>query len=218
MDSNENNYGIGDKALDYIMDKYGKTFIPTGYEVADYLSTTDVVHCYTDGMDPDYERVQILINGTKEEPIFSDTYFSYIIGPQCEKQVIDIVNKQFSDVKVYQVPKPCTYPDNLVCDSTLEDLYKEEPNYLIKCNVYIKGHKDTAAASYKLCVDTISSDLSKTGHSFALHIYIINEDIYDGIDRFSQDAFWDRYGAFYEVDGEKVFLKQNIRITNGEVR
>lgn len=52
----------GYEAIEFINNKYQKEFKPITYEMADYLSDTDRIHCYTEGMDVKNEHVEIYVS------------------------------------------------------------------------------------------------------------------------------------------------------------
>ena len=89
----------GDKALDYLEQKYGVKFYPNKVIAADLLSTTDRLICYADGMEPEYEAVTVLM---REDGTYADNYVDYMFREQIEEYVRPEVEKYFPEVKLYQ--------------------------------------------------------------------------------------------------------------------
>lgn len=194
-----------DKAIEYLEEKYGAHFIATGYERADYLSTTDTVFCYEENMNPEEEKVQVLIQRENGEVKYSDNYFGYIIRPEVEQWVSEIVKTEFEDVKVYMYNDLGVLPDTLTKECNLEDLYQLKPRYLISTYIYVEGDKNIPTKEYEKKTQALEKQFKQIGKSFWLRIYVIDKGVFEKIDRYSRDEFYDLFQKLPEVDGENCF-------------
>lgn len=207
----------GDKALEFITDKYQKEFTPITYEMSDYLSDTDTVHCYTEGMDPDNEHVEIYVSTEDGKTNYSDNYFSFYIRPEAEAYISSIVAKEFSEFKVYRNDEYEGFPNELTCDSSLDDLYALKPNYWMSVKIYINGDPSMSESEYKNKIQTIENDLISSGHRYNISIFALSDTAYQSIERYTQDDFWVFYSKNPQPDGEKYYYSYNSTIYDGGI-
>ena len=219
LNSEENYYEREiDKAIEYLEEKYGDHFISVGYENADLLSTTDTVYCYEENMNPEEEKVLVYINRANGEVKYSDNYFGYVVRPEVEEWISDIVKTEFDDVKVYLNRRDTTFPDTLTKENDLEDLYELQPKYLINVRIYVKGDKNTSKEEYEEKTQAIEKMFLETGKCFRISMYVTSDEVYEQMNRYSRDEFRHMFPKLPEVDGKICYHLYEHSIYEGEVR
>lgn len=218
MSTADKNKALAEQALAYINEKYGREFTPVFYENPDYLSTSRTIECITEGLDPENERVNLQIfYDDKGEPYFLDDYFGYIVRPEMEAYIGDMVASEFPEYKVFRegnnVPK-----DGLGPNDTLEDVYRVKSTYRMTMKVYVNGDSTMSQAEYREKMERIEQKLLDSGHRYTMYIFAVSNEVYQSIDRYEQDDFWRFYAENDTPDGEKYYYVYNEMIKDGEVQ
>ena len=207
-----------DKAIEYLEEKYGDHFIGVGYENADLLSTTDTVYCYEENMNPDEEKVLVYINRANGEVKYSDNYFGYVVRPEVETWISDIVKTEFDDVKVYQSKDLGVYPDDLTKENNLGDLFELEPHYFIHTTIYVNGDKNMTKEEYEEKTKALEKLFMETGKFMGINIYVVNNEVYEQMNRYSWDEFWFMFEKLPKVDGEICYHLYEKSFYEGEIQ
>ena len=131
----------GDKAIDYLEQKYGVKFYPNKVIAADILSTTDKLICYADGMEPEYEAVTVLM---REDGTYADNYVDYMFREQIEEYVRSEVEKYFPEVKLYQSIQYVTEMgiQNIDTSTAIEEVLASCESYDIEMMIVIPATSD----------------------------------------------------------------------------
>lgn len=208
----------GDKALEFISEKYQRDFEPITYEMSDYLSNTDTVHCYTDGMDIENEHVEVYILRDGSEVEYVDNYFSFLVRPQAEEFIGDMIESEFDEFKVYCDDDGGALPNELTHESSLEDLYRVKSDYWMDVKVYIKGNANMSETEYHEKIQRIEQQLLDTNHRYTIYIFAVSDEVYQSLERHKQDDFWRFYIGNPTPDGETYYYLYNNIILDGEVR
>jgi len=206
----------GNKAIAYIEGKYGKTFTPLSYDFADYLSNEDMVECYTEGMDPDKEHVTIFIDNENGKVKYRDNYFGFLIRDEMEAYVNNIVTKEFPECKSFVAINIDSFPDELDYDNHLEDLYRVQKDYWMTVTVFIKADENIATEDYQEKTSHIVSELQDSKHRYTFAIYAVNQDYYDGLERYKQEDFWNQYFSNENRKEDIYIFEQHKTIIDGE--
>lgn len=206
-----------DKALAFISEKYGKEFKPIFFENSDYLSNTKYVHCYTEGMDPEKEYVQVGVYINNGEVKYVDNYFSYYISKEVEQCVTDIVSTEFEECKVYHGDNYRFVSNELTCKNTLDDLYEIESVYYSQVTVYVNGDTTMSEDEYSMKMQNIENKLLDSGYGYLIYIYVVSPTIYDSIDRYTQDDFLSFTIRNRTPDGNNYYYLYHNCIYRGEI-
>ncbi|MGN0292248.1 MAG: hypothetical protein ACI4C5_09950 [Lachnospiraceae bacterium] len=207
----------GDRAIEFVEEKYGIEFEPETYEKADYLSSTDRVHCYAEGMNREEEHVEVTITRENGKTVYGDNYFGFWIRPQIEEYIGKIIEEEFSEFKVYKEDDYENFPNDLTCDSTLEDLFAHDGSYIMSIKVYIKADGSMSEEEYAERMERIKDRLLESNQSYIIYIFAVGEEMYDSISRYEQDEFWHFYVTNQEPDGKNYYYLYNSMIVDGEV-
>ena len=218
MNTTDNNQILAEQALAYICEKYDREFTPIFYENPDYLSSSKTIECITEGLDPEHERVDLQIlyddNGA---PYFVDNYFGYLVRPEMEAYIGDIIATEFAEYKVFRegnnVPKEGLEPND-----TLEDVYKIKPTYRMTMKVYVNGDPNMTQEEYQAKAQRIEQILLESGHRYTMYIFAVSNEVYRSIDRYTQGEFWKFFAQNDSPDGEKYYYVYNKMIKDGEVQ
>lgn len=205
-------------ALQFVNKKYQKDFEPSTYEMADYLSETDRVHCYTEGMNPEKEHVEVYVVRDGEEVKYLDNYFGFHIRPEAEAYIGSMVEKEFKEFKVFRDSEYEAFPNELTCESTLEDLYRVKSAHWMNVKVYINGDDNMSEAEYQEKVQRIEQELLDSNHRYTIYIFAVSDEVYQSLDRYNQDDFWRFYAQNRKPDGEKYFYVYKNTIQDGKVK
>ena len=216
MDTNENYKSQGDDAIKYISEKYDRDFYPLSYDLADYLSDDDMVECYTDGMDPENEHVTIVISKEYGSISYHDNYFGFLIRDDMENYIGEFVEKEFTDYKTYVNINSDSFPDGLNVWSDLYDLYDTFNDYWMTATVFVKGNANISEEEYSERTNRIIQSLKESYHRYTFNLFVLDETYYNGMDRYSQDAFWDDYLKPGDKTAICVFESRST-IIDGEV-
>lgn len=204
----------GDKAIEYLEEKYGENFTPIIYGFGDYSSDTDTVECYPDWMDPEKEHITIFIhsNGT-----YGDNYFEYYIRENHEAYIKEQMEPELGpDIKLYQGCSNYEMSSELNKDSTIEDLYRVETNYIFSADAYVKCLDNISDEEVADKMASISDKLLKIGDSFLINVYFVSPEAYDSVSRFDASVVNDAYEKEFKPDGAIVKNLGKIRLTGGE--
>jgi hypothetical protein len=207
----------GDKAIRFVSEKYQKEFTPITYELSDYLSDTDIIHCYTDGMDPENEHVEIYLDEKGLSTDYHDNYFSFHVRPEAETYIASIVGKEFSDIKVFRSNEYEASPDELTSEHSLADLYIAQPDYWMDVKVYINADPSMTETEYAEKIARIENELIETGHRYSLYIFALSNTAFSDIDRFTQDDFWVFYAKNPQPDCKMYYYAYNVNIFDGGI-
>ncbi len=213
----ENYQVMAEDAMKYIEEKYDKDFTMEGYELSDYLSTTDEVFCYTDEMDRDlkeYAHIFVIKEGGVH---FGDDYFGYLIRPQVEAYILELMESEFPDVKVLMGLEHKRIKDSLGKDSTLDDFFSEEDRYRITSHVYIKYDPSLSRNEYEEKLHRIMDRMTEKHQNWFFKFYTVNDEIFDGMERKTQSDFLDYTVKSWDPDGDKYYSDDTVRIDNGEI-
>lgn len=195
---------LSDSAIDFLEKKYSRDFSLLTYEAGDVLSDIDYVHCVTDGIDTENEDVVVAVLEENGEIILQDNYFFYLIRPEMEGYVADVVREEFDEVKVY-VENDEFFSNSLTADSSLEDFYRVEDSYRMSVNIFIKGDSAMPEEELEKKVQHIEETLVSSGHSYMVYLFIVSPDMYNSIERYQQEGFWDFYIDNREPDGNTYY-------------
>lgn len=192
MKTREGYIDTAEAAVNFLEEKYNRDFSFSSYEGGDYLSTIDYVHCTTEGIDPEHDRITVTVREEDGKTIFKDNYFSYLIRPQLETYVGDMIKGEFENVKVYIGGE--NYLSNELTDtSTIDELYQLEPGYRITVKAYVKGNPEISQIEYAEKMKSVEQSLLVSGHSYTMYIFVVSPGVYDSIERYKQTEFWDFY-------------------------
>lgn len=205
------------KALEYLNEKYGREFATKNYEVADYLSYTNRIHCYTEGMDIENEHIEVYIIEKEGENIYRDNYFSYHIRPQAEEYIRDMMESEFMDVKVFRNNEYEAFPDELTGECTLSDLYRVKEDYWMDLKVYVNGDPTMTIKEYEEKMRRIEQKLIESNHCYTIYIFAVNEELFQSMERYGQEEFFRFYAQNRTPDGEKYYYAYKSTIMNGKV-
>ena len=205
------------EALKYLNEKYGREFEARTYEVADYLSGTNRIHCYTEGMDIENEHIEVYVAEKEGENVYRDNYFSYHVRPQAEEYIRDMVESEFTEVKVFRNNEYEAFPDELTGESTLDDLYRVKEDYWMDLKVYVNGDPAMAAYEYEEKMQRIEQKLLESNHRYTIYIFVVNEEIYQSMERYKQEDFFRFFAQNRTPDGEKFYYAYKSTIMNGKV-
>ncbi len=207
----------GNDAIKYISEKYDREFIPLSYDLSDYLSDQDEVECYTDGMDPENEHASVFLAKENEEMVFHDNYFGYIIRPEIEEEVSVLLKKEFQTFKVYKGDDLVWLSDELDADSTIDDLFLQEPEYRIEVSVFVKYDPQDDPGEYDIKVHRFEKALAAAGRNYRVALFVVGDEMYDKITRYEQDRFWTVYAKSAEPDNNNYYYEYHSYITEGEI-
>ena len=174
----------GDKAIDYLEQKYGVKFYPNKVIAADILSTTDKLICYADGMAPEYEAVTVLM---REDGTYADNYVDYMFREQIEEYVRSEVEKYFPEVKLYQSIQYVTEMgiQNIDTSTPIEEVLASCESYDIEMMIVIPATSDQKSDienKVKQMLDT----LKQKSADFDLRIFAVQPEFYQNVDRYNE--------------------------------
>lgn len=207
----------GDKAINYINEKYQMNFTPVTYEMSNILSETDIVHCRTDEMDEKNEHIEIYLQREDGKTVYSDNYFGFHIRPEAEAYIGTMVGSEFSEYKVFRENHYQAFPNELTSKNTLEDLYRVYPDYWMNVKVYLKADPSMSEDEYAEKIQHIEQQLIDSGHRFTISICALGETAYNAIDRFTQDDFWVFYAGNRQPDHETYYYMYKNLIVDGGI-
>lgn len=215
MKTREEYIDTSEAAVNFLEEKYNREFNLSSYEGGDYLSTIDYVNCTTEGIDPEHDRITVTVREEDGKTIFKDNFFSYLIRPQLETYVADMIKGEFENVKVFIDGE--NYLSNELTDtSTIDELYQLEPGYRITVKAYVKGTPEISQIEYAEKMKSVEQSLLDSGHSYTMYIFVVSPGVYDSIERYKQTEFWDFYITNREPDGEQYYYLYHEWITRGE--
>lgn len=215
MRSREECESISKSAVDYLEEKYKQDFSFYAYEEGDILSDITYVRCLTGNMNLEHENVIVTVRQEGNRLIFADNYFAYLIRPELEDYIRNIVKTEFQEMKVYVENQNDFFSSDFDSKSTLEELYQIDSLYQITVKVYIKGNAEIPEAEYKEKMQRIEKKLMDSGHSYTIYIFAVSPEIYSTIERYEQKDFWYYYIKNQEPDGEKYYYLYHNIITEG---
>jgi hypothetical protein len=183
----------GQAAIDHMNRKYGVTFTPLSYNVADYLSTTDSVDCYTEGMDPEKEHVTVRILQEENEADyhFIDNYYYFRLRDSLEAFAADVVKKEFPDALVTLTGCSAAPTDDMGPDTTIDDLFRRFPNARFSYKILV-GSPELSQEEFDQKAEAVSRGFADTGRVVTVFI--------EG------------------MDNNASLNKYNATIRNGEIR
>lgn len=176
----------GNGAIDYINKKYQREFTPLSYDLSDYLSDSDTVECYTEGMDPEKENVSIYVPKNMWGK-YHDNYFDFIVRDEVENHVSEMFKSRFGECKVYKSTNGQPLPDELKEGNTIDDLYKLEPNYEIRLQVFLKD--SLSAEEQREGAKEVIEELAKEDRINVIQVFAAPG--YDSITRYDSGDFSD---------------------------
>lgn len=200
---------------EHLVEKYNREFELLSFEGEGYLTETEYFHFATEGIDEENEKVTVIAEKVEGEFVLEDNYFSYIIRPDLEEYLGNIVKSEFQDVKVF-VENSSEYVSNeLNAEKNLADLYVEEEEYRVLVKIYINGMDKLSSAEYARKMSNIETDLLNDGHSYTIYMFVVSPEVYAAVDRYEQTDFWNYYATHREPDGEKYYYLYHEFITKG---
>ena len=205
----------GDKAVEFVEEKYGIQIDPQAYESGGFVTDSDTVWCYAEGMDRENEDLLILITKENGETVYHDNYFNYIATPMIEEYASAFFSEQFDDFKLYNMDNRSYFANELNYGSTMEDLYTYEPRYLMDVRVFVKEDGSTYE-EYERRMLAVEDSIKKCGRDMAIMLIVVKEEIYEQIERYGEDVFWDSIGPGIEPDNEHYFYYYEELIADGE--
>lgn len=216
MKTREEYKSLSQSAIDFLEEKYNREFSLCSYEEGDYLSEIDYVHCMTEGMDPEHEGITVTVRQKDGDTIFEDNYFSYLIRPELEAYITDMIQEEFPETKVYVENHGGFLSNELTGESTFDDFYQVESGYRAVVKAYIKGNPEITEIEYEEKMKTVENRLLASGHSYTIYIFVVNPDVYNKMERYEQTDFWDFFITNRMPDGEQYYYLYHERITGGE--
>lgn len=205
-----------DAAVHFLEEKYNREFQFICYEAGDYLSKNDYVRCTTEGLDSEKEDVIVAVRQEGDTTIYEDNYFSYLIRPEMEDYIADMVHEDFSEIKVYVQNSDEFFSNELTGESSLDDMYRTDNDYRISVKVYIKGDSEMSQTEYQVKMQHIEDLLLASGHSYTIYIFALNPTVYETISRYEQTDFWKFYASNRFPDGEQYYYLYHNMITGGD--
>ena len=207
-----------DETMIILREKYKEEFIFEDYELADYGSESDILRFYTNKMNPENEYgFVVLYNDESGKREYEDNYFGYLIRNQMEDYITNIIQNEFTDVKVYLQHEEDTFDNRLNSNSNLDDLFSIMPDYTIALNVYVCGNKNTDKLDYQEAFARIENLLLESKHTYSITIFVVSDDVYNSIHRYEQDDFRSFYASHRNPDGEKYYARYNEYISDGYI-
>ena len=207
----------GRDAIKYISEKYQQEFTPLSYDLSDYMSDRDVVECYTEGMDPENEHVSIYITKKDGKTVYHDNYADFLLRDTIEQHVTNVAKNEFRECKTFKSTGAAPLPDKLNKNSTLDDMYRQNPDYEIWCVVLIREEPDLSYDDYAKKIDAIEKQLSSEGHIYIIQIYAVSDELYESTQRYQRDLF-DSYCVKNDsADGSNLFYIYNATIDRENV-
>lgn len=201
-------------AVQYLTDKYGEEFILDSYEIGDILSDTDSIRCFTTDMDRENEYVEVVVNPDSPRG-FSDNYFGYLIRPEMEEQIRNVLDVY--DCKIYRENINYCLPDSLERNSTIEDLYQEMPDYWMTVNIFLPVDSSMTEYDYQQITERMENWMLASMHRYTVHLYVVSEDWYNRINRYSLEDFWVFYSKHHTPDWNNIFFEYRKMFRDGGV-
>ncbi len=193
-----------EKAIAFVEDKYGIEVEPVSYESGGFVSNADIIHCHTEGLDPDNETLLIRIDEENGKTVYKDNYFNYLGRDMLEEHVSAYVTEEFKDIKIYLQNTYFYHSNDINRDSTVADVFSSSPSYWIDVLVFVKADGSTPE-EYEERMLAIEKAIKESGDSIKVKLLVINEDLYTDIERYTIKEFWDRVDHRNKADGENIF-------------
>ena len=184
----------GDKAIDYLEQKYGVKFYPNKVIAADLLSTTDKLICYADGMEPEHETVTVLM---RKDGTYADNYVDFMFRGQIEEYVRPEVEKYFPEVKLYQSIQYVTEMgiQNIDINTPIEEVLASCESYDIEMMIVIPATSDQKS-DIENKVKQLMEDLKQKKADFDLRVFAVQPEFYWNVDRYNESyQKLDQYSA-----------------------
>lgn len=216
MKTREGYQNISESAINFLEEKYNREFTFCSYEGGDYLSKIDYIHCLTEGMDSEHERVTVTVKEEEGKTVFKDDYFSYMVRPELESYISNIISDEFPEVKVYVDNREDYLSNELTYKSTLDDLYRIESSYWADVKIYIKGDAQISTEEYAEKMQHIEDRLRESGHAYTIYMFAVSPEVYGSIGRYEQTDFWNYYATHRVPDGDQYYYSLQKNITGGE--
>ncbi len=216
MDSKQELRSEGNKAIDYINNKYGITFEPLEYEVGDFLSSSDMVKCTTDGLDKENEQVNILVQSDKDgKTTYKDNYFGYYIREQLEEYHVKLAGMSAS-TKIFFGMSSDYYDNDLVIGSTVDDLFEKMPGLYYIMNMYVAKTDDVDLTTLETEIEAFAERLKDSGRKYSCVLNIVSQNEFDAITRYGQSDFKNYVRKAKVPDNERFFYSRKVDIDKEE--
>lgn len=152
-----------------------------------------------------------------EKNIYSDNYFSFLVRPQAEEYIGNMIENEFDKFKVYRDAEYEALPNELTCENSLEDLYQIKDDYWMNVKVYINGNPYMSEAEYQEKIQRIERQLLNSQRRYTIYIFAVSDEVYDILERYNQDEFWRFYAENRTPDGQTYYYVYKNTIVDGSI-
>ena len=181
----------GDKAIEHLEEKYGTEFTPFVYERADFMSSTDEVRYYAEGIDESCEYGLVYVSKENGKITYKDNYFAFTVREECEELVQSYFAEEFDEVKVFA--NNCKLlPEELKKGSTLEDALACGSRLFSSFRVYVGT--DITQEEFRERCEAVRLKLIDKGIYSAYYIYQIGIGVTQELTRANYLDYIDYYG------------------------
>ena len=181
-----------------------------------YKPNTTNTELPTDNINQEHESITVAIRKEDGKVTFKDDYFSYLVRPELETYISDMIKEEFQEIKIYAENQEHYLSNELTSESTLSDLYQIESSYIAEAKIYVKGNPEITKAEYERKMQNIRNKLLDSGHSYIIYLFVVSPEIYDSMGRYSQNDFWRFYAVNKEPDGNQYYYAYNEYIKGKE--
>jgi len=174
--------------------------------------TDDRIWCYTDEMQSEDEYVQIITNNNNGSITYSDNYFCYMIREDEEAYVQDIFSVEFPESTVYRSHYHEYLPNEYDAYATFEDALNNYEKYFIESYVFIPYNGSWTTSEMEEKLNLIEDELRNRNLNAQIYCYVISEDLYSQMNRYSLDEFFKNYFSPQGggIDFETYYHEQKV--------
>ena len=97
-------------------------------------------------------------------------------------------------------------------------MYNKKEDYWVDVKIFVKGNPYDTESYYEDSIRRIEQELLDIRHNYTVYLFSVNDELYNLLDRYGQDAFWRFYATHREPDGYYYYYVYNATIVDGEVK
>lgn len=194
------------QAIEHLESKYGIKAKACISEESSMDSEFTNVVCIADSIDKDNEGIVVFAMKDNGDIILTDNYFGYLVRPEIEERITDIVQKEFEDCKVYAHIGTASYPGRLSYGNTLNDLYQTNPIYKMNLRIYAKEDSNKDWDIYQNKVNMINQAIINNGWNASVEYFVVNDTVFNNVERYKRDSIIDIIHENKMPDGEKCYF------------
>lgn len=201
---------VKSKAIEHLANKYEEEFYLEGSGYTSYLSDQFVIYCRTEESKNEQFLINVYPESVNGSVVFTDNYFNFHIKDDIADYVSELVEDSFnSECAVLISSELRALPNSLTKDSSLDDLYRECPNYWVSARAYLPYSPET---DYDLAASRLEESLREDHEYYTVRICVVDAAVYCEICKSGDDDFLHYYARNRQPDNNVMYYTKDVEV------